>query len=699
MSALRDLTPLLKPRSVAVIGATHDANRIGGRPFASLRRFGFPGPVYPVNPRYEAIDGVPCFSRVQDIPEPPDMAVLAIPAAATLEALRDCQAAGVPALTIYTSGFRETGAEGKAMEEELRATAETHGTLICGPNCQGVANLLDRMQANFSSALSDPGILGGPVGFVSQSGLFTGILAAAFQARGIGIGYLVSTGNEAVVDFSDVLAFMAQDPRIRVVAGYLEGVRDGQKLKAAIRTAREHGKPVVLLKVGRTHEGASAAASHTGALAGAYDVYRAALAQWGAVEVDTIDELFDAVEGFAVSRGTATGDRIGIMSNSGGLGVFGADQVRAHGMRMAELGDTTVEAIRARSLPFASSTNPVDFALQGLSDPDAVGSHLGHIAADADVDVTLAFFGVQKLHVDNIIDRIDAANRLNDKPLLVAWMLGDPAAPAAFRERQIPCFADPASSVRAARALVAHATWTRQSSTERAPQQHPAAAQLIEAADGVLSEWRARAVIEAAGIPVPPGSLADSADAAVEAADAIGYPVVLKVESDAIAHKSDVGGVFQGLADAAAVREAYARMRRNLEERAPDRVTDMCGVYGQATPGVDLIAGISRDPVFGPVVLVGSGGVFAETLRDTALGLPPLSEATARAMVEKLHGYERLRGARGEPGADIDAVIRALLVLSDLAFACPTLAELDINPLRATREGVTALDALIRVSA
>ena len=278
------------------------------------------------------------------------------------------------------------------------------------------------MQANFSSALAQPGLEAGPVGFVSQSGLFTGILPAEFQRRGIGLGYLVSTGNESVVDFADVLAFMARDDRVRVVGGYLEGVRDGRKLAAAAQAARERGKPVVLLKVGRTAESAAAAASHTGALAGAYDVYRAALAQWGILEVDTIDELFDALEAFAVGTGTARGDRIGILTNSGGLGVFGADRARAAGMRMAELAPETVAAIEERLFDFASAANPVDFTLQGLTDAAAVGSHLAHIARDPNVDATLAFFGVQKLNVDALIDEIDAANRLNDKPLIVGWM-------------------------------------------------------------------------------------------------------------------------------------------------------------------------------------------------------------------------------------------------------------------------------------
>ena len=697
MSALRDLTPLLQPRSVAVVGATRDANRIGGRPFAFLRSFGFPGPVHPVNPRYEEIDGVPCFARVQDIPEPPDMAVIAIPAQATLDAVRDCQAAGVPAITIYTSGFRETGEAGRALEAELIALAERDGTLICGPNCQGIANLLDRVQANFNSALADPTVPAGGIGFVSQSGLFTGIVAAALRERGIGLGYLVSTGNESIVDFADVMAFMARDPRVRVVAGYLEGVRDGAKLAEAAAVARAHGKPMVLLKVGRTAESAAAAASHTGALAGAYDVYRAALDQWGIVEVDTIDELFEAIEAFAVCTGEAHGDRIGILTNSGGLGVFGADRIRARGMRMATLGKETVAAIEERLFDFGSATNPVDFTLQGLTDAAAVGSHLAHIARDGDVDVTLAFFGVQKLNVDAIIDEIDAANRLNDKPLIVAWMFGDPDAPRRLRELGVPCMDDPAAAVRAARALVAHGTAARSGSGTREPKPLSRAAALVADGRGVLSEWQSRAVLEAAGIPVAAGRLAADGDAAVEAADALGYPVVLKVDSPDIAHKTEAGGVVTGLADGAAVRRAWAAIMAAARRHSPAAAIAGCGVYEAVADGTELIAGINRDPVFGPVILVGMGGIFAETLDDVALGLPPLTAADARAMIGRLRARPLLAGTRGRPGVDIAAVVDVLLALSDLALACPGIVELDINPLRASPTGVKALDGLVRI--
>ncbi|MDP6951994.1 MAG: CoA-binding protein, partial [Alphaproteobacteria bacterium] len=312
MSNLRDLTPLFNPASVAVVGATSNPKRVGGRPIRFLRNFGFTGPIYPVNPRYEDLDGDRCYARVSDIPEPPDMAILAVPAALCLDAVRDCQAAGVPAITVYTSGFGETGDDGKALQAELAELAKSGGTLICGPNCQGIANFHDNVVGNFTSALASGEMAAGPVGFASQSGLFGGIVVAEFRRRGMGLGYLVSTGNEADVDFAESLAYMAADPRIEVVAGYVEGARNGDNLRQAAEIARAHGKPMVLIKVGRGADGARTAAAHTGATTGDYEVYRAALEQWGIVEVDTIQELFDVMETFGHGTPAAKGNRIGM---------------------------------------------------------------------------------------------------------------------------------------------------------------------------------------------------------------------------------------------------------------------------------------------------------------------------------------------------------------------------------------------------
>jgi len=480
MSKLRDLTPLFIPKSVAVVGATSNPKRVGGRPIRFLRNFGFSGPIYPVNPRYEALDGDRCYARVSDIPERPDMAILAVPAALCLDAVRDCQAAGVPAITVYTSGFGETGDEGKALQAELAALARSGGTLICGPNCQGIANFHDHVVGNFTSALASGEMAAGPVGFASQSGLFGGIVVAEFRRRGMGLGYLVSTGNEADVDFAEALAYMAADPRIRVVAGYVEGARNGTKLRQAAAVARAHGKPMVLIKVGRGADGARTAAAHTGATTGDYAVYRAALAQWGIVEVDTIQELFDVMETFGHGTPAAKGDRIGMASNSGGIGVFCADKVTEQGLRLAEFSATTTDGILEKLPAFGSPTNPVDFTLQAFTDPHSVGSHIRHIVQDEGVDVALAFFGVQMLNADELVQELVEANALNDKPLLVGWMLGASEVPARLRAAGIACFEDPLAAITAASALARQGQFLEIPSVDRKPEPMDVTAEVSE---------------------------------------------------------------------------------------------------------------------------------------------------------------------------------------------------------------------------
>jgi acetyltransferase len=704
VSELRDLTPLLKPRSIAILGATPDHRRVGGRPLPFLTKYAFPGAIYPVNPKHQAIDGVRCYANVGELPEAPDMAIIAVPAARVLDAVRDCQDVGIPAMTVYTSGFAEMGGEGVALERALKEMVAEKGTLLCGPNCQGVANLNDRMCANFSSTLGRDDVAAGPVAFVSQSGLFAGIVAADCHARGLGIGYLVSTGNEAGVDFADVLAYAAADDRIRVVAGYMEGVRDAEKLRKAALVARAHGKPLVILKVGRGAEGAAASASHTGAMAGSYEVYRAAFRQWGIIEVDDIAELFDLVELFSLGVPSSPGDRIGIVTNSGGIGVFSADKVGELGLRMAVFAPETRDAIAQRIPEFGSPQNPVDFTLQAFSDPASVGWHIRHAILDPNVDAAMVFFGVQMLNVAELVEEVKQAAALNDKPVVVCWMRGDPRGPKAFRAAGIPCFDDPLRALKALRALVAQgriAAMTLDGEPVPTTLAVAGVAEAVRARQTSLGEQAAKAVLADAGIPVTRSILAGDVDAAVAAAEEIGYPVALKVDSADIAHKTEAGGVVLGVDSAAAVRSAHDRIMTRARAYAPDARIDGIGVHEMVSGAVELIVGIKRDAAFGPVVLVGAGGTLVEVMKDVELRVAPVGRVEAEAMVGALKCLPLLSGARGRPRADIAAVVDVIERLSALALAAPALDELDINPLMVMPEGegARAADALITLVA
>lgn len=699
MSDLRDLTPLINPKSVAVVGATPDQNRVGGRPLAFLRRYGFAGPIYLINPKYDQVDGERYYPSVADLPEAPDMAVIAVPAAIVLDTVRDCQARGIPALTIYTSGFGEMGDAGRDAQAELQALAAEKGTLICGPNCQGVANLNDRMVANFSSTLGrdDMAVAPGTISFISQSGLFTGILGAECHARGLGVGYLISSGNEAVVDFADLIAHTAKDPRIKVVAGYLEGVRDGRKLIAAARRAREFGKPVVILKVGRSADSAAAAASHTGSLAGSYEIYRAAFREAGVIEAHDLNELYDLAELFSQAPPRPSGRKVGILTNSGGIGVYCADKVRALGLDMAQYSDATMDAIKARLPEFGSARNPVDITLQALTDPQAVGAHLRHVVADPDVDAVLASFGVQMLQVEPLVEQIKSARVESAKPLVVSWINGDPAGPAGLRAAGIPCYDDPLRALTALRALMTAAEPLRSAAASVAPAAaDPVITDITAKGPAVLGEDDGKRLLAAIGIPVTKSILAATAAAAETAAEDIGFPVALKIDSPDIPHKSDAGGVALGLNTRSEVTAAFERIVANVRRHAPTAAINGVGVHQMVTGGVELIAGIKRDPVFGPVIVVGSGGIMVEIFNDVAMRLAPIDADGAAEMLAELRGYPLLTGVRGRPTCDVAAIADVLSRLSVFAAETEALAELDVNPLMALPDGAIAADALVR---
>ncbi len=686
---------------MAVLGAAADPGRVGGRAIAYLKRYGYRGRIYPVNPRHPIIGGLPAYPSLAALPEVPELAVVSLPAALVLETVRECVAAAVGAVVIYTSGFAETGAAGLALEGELRRLAAGQ-TLICGPNCQGVANLFEGMVANFSSSFQSLMVEPGPVGFVTQSGLFGGIMVHECRARGLGLGYLVSTGNEAGVQFADVVGELVADPRIRVVGGYLEGVRDGERLRAAALAAHRYGKPLVVLKVGRSLEGSRAAASHTGSLTGSHQTYMAACRQWGIVDVDDTEELFDVVELFARSGRRTAGPRVGILTNSGGVGVYCADLVRELRLDLAEFSAHTEAAIRARLPEFGSAANPVDITLQGFTDADAVGSHVRNLLADGGVDAALLFFGAQLVNVEPLVDEVVAAYQSTSKPVVVVWMASHPEGLTRLQSSGVPVFPDPARGLRALAALVRFSRLLP-GPADRDPSAVGAAARAARlvreaAARGErnMGQAAAKDLLQALGMRVPRRLHADDPVAAGAAADLISGRVALKLDSPEVLHKTEAGGVALGLEGAAEVSAAASAMLERVGRERPGVRRAGLIVEEMVEGGLELIVGLKRDPSFGLVVLAGIGGTAAEVLADTAVRVAPVSRAESAAMLDELRGAALLRGHRGGPVLDREAVVDVLVQLSELGLAAAELAELDVNPLLVlpAGEGVVALDAL-----
>ncbi len=448
-----DLTPLLNPASIAIIGATPDPKKVGGRPIRYLRRYGYRGRIYPINPKYQLVQELPCFAALDGLPERPDMAIIALPAEAAIEAVKACVEAAIPALTVYSSSFREIGAVGEAREAKLKAALAGGTTIMCGPNCQGVANFHAPMVAYFTSGLGREDVSAGGIGFVTQSGLFGGLLAEACVKRGLGLGYMISSGNEAGIDFADAIAYLAADPRTTVIAGYLEGIGDLDRLDAALGRAAERGLPVVILKVGRHAESSLAALAHTGAQSGSRSEYETLFRRHRVIEVSDIETLYDVVEVLTFGFVRPGGPRLGIITNSGGVGALCADQARALGLDVPGFLPETEATLRERLPDFASPRNPVDMTLQPFSDPVSLGAHVRAVAADRNVDVVLVFVGLNWQTGQEMAATLAGLKSSLAKPMMVVWAGGDPRGAVALRAARIPTFDSARRALEVLRAL------------------------------------------------------------------------------------------------------------------------------------------------------------------------------------------------------------------------------------------------------
>lgn len=700
---LKDLTALFHPATIAIIGASPVQGKIGARTLAFLRHHRFPGVIYPVNPQYDSIDGLRCYPDVTSLPTRPDLAIIVIPAEAAVHAAQACQQVGIPAALIYTSGFGELGSKGRALEAELRRLASDCGMIICGPNCQGVASFRDNMVANWASALMDKHVPAGPLGIVTQSGMVGGLMIEECLRRGIGLGYVASTGNEVGVQFADVVGHLARDPHIRVIGGYLEAIRDGARFAAAARLAREAGKPLVVLKVGRTPESARAAASHTGSIAGDYEMVRAAFEQWGVLEVDDLDELFDIFKAFALTPRRGRGDRLGMLTNSGGIGVFSADKARLLGMELPQFTASTRKTLVAGLPAFGSAGNPVDVATQSLADPEAVSRHMRTVLNDDNVDAAFFFFGTLKVHVEATVRGLIAAHDQSTKPVVVGWLGGDPLGPRMLDEAGIPTYSSPTTCLKVLHAMIRQGRLERQPTASALPGQpklQDVFSKLQRLRDRGLrgvGEHAAKEVLSQAGIAVTRERLARSVREALQAAAELGYPVALKVESPDISHKTEVGGVVLNVPHATALRKAYARLRANVRRQAPRAHVEGVIVQEMLHQAVEVIVGIKRDPALGTAVLLGMGGTLVEVIRDVALRMAPLTRADAESLIRSLRSFPILDGFRARPKADVAALADVLLAVSALAEGAPFVQELEINPLmvRAAGQGAVAADAVL----
>ncbi|GAA4339099.1 acetate--CoA ligase family protein [Variovorax defluvii] len=691
------LDAFFQARSIAVVGASDDITKIGGRPVQLLRKYGYAGAIYPINPKGGSIQGLQAYASVLDTPAAPELAILAVPADATLQAVRDCAERGVHGVIVLSAGFGEAGPEGVALQGELVRVARNHGMRLLGPNCLGAVNVVDKLVGSFSIALEQSMPPAGQVGIVSQSGNIGSFTMRNMADRGLGLSRFIATGNEADVDVADGIAALAEDDATRIILCCMETCRHAGRLTEALDMARRRRKPVIVLKIGATEQGQAAAASHTGALTGSDAVFDAVFRRHGVLRVRSFEELLDVGHAAVLlSDGRLpTTDAVTLVAASGGFGIMMADAMVEAGMTLPQLAETTKALIR-EAVPTAGTNNPVDASAQMSARPDILLKMLTALQEDANGS-TLVLLLALSLYNPRLrgvyLEALAKIRASHPDRLLVIISQGPPDAVAEINALGIPVFPGIPAAAKGLAGLV------RLGQLAALPAA-PAYQGPVDAVDPAVfrNEFHAKKALAAAGISVPREEIVDSAEQAVRAAQATGYPVVLKIASEDIAHKTEIGGVALNLQDDAAVREAYDRLMANAAKNAPKARLDGVLVAPMVRGGVELIAGVSRDPVFGPVVMVGLGGIYAEILKDVAVQVAPVSEDEALRMLRSLKMFPLLDGARGQARADVAAAARTVARLSE--FACrhaADVAEIDMNPIlvRPEGEGVLVLDALM----
>lgn len=690
------------PQNVAVIGATETENSVGRTALWNLISSPFGGTVFPVNPRRPSVLGIKAYPSIREVPAKVDLAVVITKADTVPAVIRECGEAGVQGAVVISAGFKEMGPPGAALEQQVLAEARRFGIRIIGPNCLGVMSPLSGLNATFAAGMARAG----SVGFLSQSGaLMTAILDWSFEQK-VGFSAFVSMGSMLDVDWGDLITYLGRDPRTRSILIYMESVGNARSFLSAAREVAL-SKPIIVMKAGRTQAGSQAAASHTGAMTGSDEVLDAAFRRVGVLRVERIADLFSMAE-VLDKQPRPRGPRLAIVTNAGGPAVLAADALISSGGELAQLSADSIAKLDAALPPHWSRGNPID--VLGDAGPERYGVAVETAAKDPNADGLLVILTPQDMTDATRTAELLKPYARTNKPVIASWMGGGEVAAGdrILTAAGIPTFPYPDTAVRAFEYMWSYSRNLRSiyetpeldEDTERSAADHQAALALLDGvrAEGrtLLTESEAKQVLARYGIPVVETRVAATADEAAAAADTLGYPVVVKLYSHTITHKTDVGGVVLNLRDAAAVRAAFA----GIQERVP--AAGFQGVTVQPMikrEGYELILGMSVDAQFGPVILFGAGGQLVEILDDTALGLPPLTSTLARLMIDRTRIAKALQGIRGRAPVDFGALEQVLVRFSQLIADLKAIQEVDINPLLVSPEGIVALDARIVIGA
>ncbi|MHC1680212.1 MAG: acetate--CoA ligase alpha subunit [Methanomassiliicoccales archaeon] len=691
---------LFEPASVAVIGASAEKNKVSNIILGNIIESGFQGSLYPINPRYPEIMGLKCYPRVTDVPGAVEMAVVVVPAKFVLQVMEECGQKGVKAAVVISAGFKEVGLEGAKLEKQLGEIAQRYGMRVLGPNCLGLVNTHHHLNATFAQE----GPREGNIAISSQSGAICVVILDWAANINIGFSKFISVGNKLDVDEGHILEYLREDPHTKVIGMYIEGTDRGREfLRQAELTTRV--KPVIALKAGRTSSGAKAASSHTGAMSGSDKVYDAAMRQAGVVRVKNIEEMFDLLQAFSTMP-LPEGEGVAIVTNAGGLGVMAADACSDNGLTLASFEAATIEKLKQKLPPAASLYNPIDVV--GDADAERYDHAIRTVMDDPNVACVVALLAPTDLvDISSVARTLTAFAGSSPKPIVTSFVGGkEMMAPIEMlKAAGIPNYPSPDRGIRALAAMVEHRhSLERKESHAVTPIEadHEAVREVISSvrAEGrlALSENEGKRILKAYGIATPQEGIAHDLISALKLAGDIGYPVVMKIESPDIAHKTDVGGVVLDVDDPQELERSYQVMLSKVREKMPK--AKVTGVSIQRmVKGREVIVGMVRDDQFGPVITFGLGGIFVEIMRDVIQGIAPLDRDDVERMVRSIRAYPMLAGARGKRPGDIPALVDVILKISQMSMEFPELEELEMNPVMVGDEGtgVIAVDALVTI--
>jgi acetate---CoA ligase (ADP-forming) len=702
MEKREKLDALFRPRSVAIVGASDKYDQISGRPLKFFVRYGYKGKIFPVNPKHETLCGIRCFARIEDIPEDIDLALIAVPNRNVLPVVTSCVKKKVKSIVIFSSGFAEIGSEGKRFQEKIEEIIVHSDTRAFGPNCMGFVNLHDSVPAFFGGSLeNESNLIPGHVGFLSQSGALSNLCFAVAQKMKIGFSYLMTTGNEMDIDISDCLEYLIKDEKTKVIACFIEGLKDGNKFMTMAKKSMEVKKPIVALKIGKSSVGRKASLSHTGKMTGSDEVYAAAFKKAGIVRADSIEETIDSM--FLFTRCLLpSGNRIGIVTITGGGAILMVDKCEELGLEVPELTGKMKQQMLEIIPAYGSALNPVDLTGQLINDVNSIKQSAALLLDSEDIDMVVIFLGMLKNFGEQIIEDIVELSRKTRKMVCVVWMDPPNGAIEILQENRIPAFEDPIRCIKAMSVVVRYADYSKKSELSENTAVHLQGHKRVQlhkedfdrmlelglSGRQTLTEHETKRILGAYGVPITKERIASSPEEAIRIAGEIGYPVVLKIHSPEILHKTDVGGVELNLQTPEAVLKGYERILTETRKYAPHAMVGEILVQEAICASVETIIGIKRDPVFGPVIIFGMGGIYAEILNDYSVRIAPLSRHEAEAMVQEIKGFKILEGSRNKGRADTNAIIEALLRVSELAMEFKDkIVELDINPFFVFQEG------------